>query len=314
MRIRLPILSALIAVLLLVPAQAGAQFKSDAFSQDYSNGEEDNGEGKPLFSLGEYFRGLAHKDTLKIGTVIAGSSVFIGGAQIYNRDYWKLPIIYGGLGATVGLGFYYRKQYTTSLEAYNAAIELDPDAPYTVNDKAHLTSNLLFAGGALVYWGALMDGTIRFKDERDHSPGKATIYSILVPGLGQAYNGEYWKIPIYWGCLVGAYHYWNINKTNYEKYRRIYIAATEDPSYSGPFSAETAVYYRDVFREYRDYSVLAMAAFYLIQVIDANVFSYMRDFEVTDDLAVKIRPTIITPNTQWAAAPSAMGVSIGLRF
>ena len=99
------------------------------------------------------------------------------------------------------------------------------------------------------------------------------------------------------------------------KYRNIYIDATTSAEYSGPFSAETALYYRDIFRRYRDYSVLAIAAFYLLQVIDANVFSYMNDFEVNEDITLKIKPTLITPDLQFAARPvNAVGVSLGISF
>ena len=259
---------------------------------------------------------LSHKDTIQIGTSFAGSMVLIGGQQIYNRQYWKLPIIYGGLGATVGLGFHYRSQYTRSLADYNAALELDPEAPYTVNDKAKNLSTYLFAGGALIYWGTLMDGVINFESDRYPLPGRATLYSLLFPGLGQIYNHEYWKVPIYWGFLIGSYHYWTVNRTNYLKYKNIYLQATsEDVQYEGPFPAETALYYRDIFRRYRDYSVLAIAASYLLQVIDANVFAYMQDFEVNEDITMRIRPTLISPDIQIASRPmNAVGVSLGISF
>ena len=160
----LPIL-AVLAGILSVSGTARAQFKSDAFSQNYGTSDSDTAQ-KPLFSVKDYIRGIAHKDTILIGTSFAGSVVLIGGQQIYNRQYWKLPIIYGGLGATVGFGLHYRKQYTRSLADYNAALELDPETPYTVDDQAHRMSNWLFAGGALLYWGTMMDGVINFKSDR----------------------------------------------------------------------------------------------------------------------------------------------------
>lgn len=305
----------LLAACLAVPRTASAQFKRDAFSQNYGTSSEADSAQAPLFSVKDYIRGIAHKDTIQIGTSFAGSLILIGGQQIYNKQYWKLPVIYGGIGTTVGLGFHYRSQYTRSLNAYNAALELDPEAPYTVNDHAKQVSTYLFAGGAFLYWATLMDGVVNFKSDRYPLPGRATLYSLLVPGLGQVYNHEYWKVPIYWGCLIGGYHFWALNKANYTKYRNIYIAATSGEQYDGPFSAETALYYRDIFRRYRDYSVLAMAAFYLLQVIDANVFSYMSDFEVNDDLSLQIRPTVITPEFQYAARPvNAVGLSLGISF
>lgn len=314
MRKRVLPLLLLLTVLLSFPRIAHAQFKSEAFSQNYGTSDADTAQ-KPLFSVKDYIRGIAHKDTIQIGTSFAGSMVLIGGQQIYNKQYWKLPIIYGGLGATVGLGFHYRGQYTRSLSAYQSALELDPETPYTVNDKAKQLSTYLFAGGALIYWGTLMDGVINFESDRYPLPGRATLYSLLMPGLGQVYNHEYWKVPVYWGCLIGAYHYWALNKRNYTKYRNIYLEATGEGTYTGPISGETALYYRDIYRRYRDYSVLAIAAFYLIQVIDANVFAYMQDFEVNEDIALHIRPSVITPDFQFASRPvNAVGISLGFTF
>ena len=315
MRRPLLFLLAALAVCLVFHGNASAQFKSEAFSQNnYGISDADTAQ-KPLFSVKDYIRGIAHKDTIQIGTSFAGSMILVGGQQIYNKQYWKLPVIYGGLGATVGLGFHYRSQYTRSLDAYNAALELDPETPYTVNDHAKKMSTYLFAGGAFIYWVTLMDGVVNFPSERYPLPGRATLYSLLFPGLGQVYNHDYWKVPVYWGCLIGAYHYWALNKRNYLKYKAIYLDATSGGEYKGPFSAETALYYRDIFRRYRDYSVLAIAGFYLIQVIDANVFSYMNDFEVNEDISLHIKPTLITPDVQFACRPvNAVGVSLGFTF
>lgn len=299
---------------------ASAQFKSDPFGNGFG-GDDPNAQldsAEAVFSLKEYLAGLQHKQELKIGNLAGGSALFIGGQQIYERKYWKLPIIYGGLGATVGGGFYYHNKYKQSLDAYNEAFNIDPLTTLTVDEKSKKMSTYLFAGGALLYWGTMMDGVINFPSDNPHHPGKATLYSILMPGLGQAYNGEYWKIPIYWGFLAGTMHYLNVNSVNYKRFKRIHNeATTPDSGYDGTITAETALYYRDVYRRYRDWSVVAIAAAYLIQVIDANVFAYMQDFEVNDDIAMHVTPTVITPDTQFAlntTAPSAFGVSLGFRF
>ncbi|MDO5442123.1 MAG: DUF5683 domain-containing protein [Bacteroidia bacterium] len=311
----------IMSLVLLLPAQSAyAQFKSEAFSNGFG-GEGDAApadSAEAIFSIKEYFAGLSHKQELKIGTLAGGSAVFIGGQQIYNKQYWKLPIIYGGLGATVGGGFYYRNKYQKSLDAYNTALEFNPETPLTVDNKAKTMSTLMFAGGALVYWGAMMDGVISYPTDNPHHPGKATLYSILLPGLGQAYNGEGWKIPIYWGILLGTCHYLDANQTSYKRFKRIHNEATDpEGSYSEGISAQTALYYRDVYRRYRDWSVVAIAAAYLLQVIDANVFAYMQDFEVNDDISMDIRPALITPDTQYAlntGSTTAFGVSLGFRF
>jgi len=168
-----------------------------------------------------------------------------------------------------------------------------------------------------------MDGVICYKNttQMHPHPGKSTLYSILLPGLGQAYNGEFWKIPIYWAGIIGAWHYYDTNNVNYKRFKAIHNEATaENSTYTGPVSAETALYYRNIYRRYRDYSAVALLGFYLLQVIDANVFAYMQDFEVTDDISMKVSPTVIYPQDNYAmrqnlsSGQSAFGLRVGLTF
>ena len=289
--------------------EGNAQFKEGAFTQTYNDEADTTGvrdTSDKLFSFKEFFGGLAHKNQMKIGTMFAGSIVLPGTAQIYNKQYWKLPIIYGGIGALAGTGGYY-------LHKYNQSGGTDI--------QAKTTGTCLLLGAGLVYWGSLMDGVASYKSNRTPDPGRATIYSILLPGLGQIYNGEYFKVPIYWGCLLGAAHFWVNNNTNYERFKRIHNEATTNPNYSEGISGETAKWYRDEYRRYRDYSILATVAFYLLQVIDANVFAYMHDFEVSDDIALRLEPAVIVPDNLYAIhtnsyniGQNAIGMRLGLRF
>ena len=304
----------ILALLFAFSMQSHAQFREEAFNQSY-NEPSDTTSAKDsvaqMWTFREFFRGIAHKDTLRIGSLFAGATVFVGAEQIYNKQYWKLPIVYGGLGATIGLGIHYNKQFKDSGNQH------DKDM-----------SKYMFASAGFLYWATLMDGAFNYRRDVPHQPGKATIYSILVPGLGQAYNGEYWKIPIYWGLMIGSYHFWDQNRTNYKKYKRIHnLATTEDSGYDGRITAEQALYYRNVFRRYRDYSVVAFIGSYLLQIIDANVFAYLQDFEVSDNLSIKISPTIISTYNEYAfnaggpasfGAPmygiDAMGLKVGFTF
>ena len=311
---------------------ASAQFKQDAFRQTYADTTltEYKDTTDKLFSFKEFFGGVGHKHEARIGTLFAGSTVFIGSYQIYNKQYWKLPIVYGGIGTGIGLGTYYTVKYKQSvkahdksLEAYNEAYAIDPNTPLTVSPVDTRSKTLgicMFGMAAAFYWATLMDGAATYKRGVYPQAGKATIYSILLPGLGQAYNGEYWKIPIYWGGLVASVHYYNLNNTNYLRYKRIYNEATDPESTTKPpISADAALYYRDVFRRWRDYSIVAILGVYLLQIIDANVFAYMQDFDVSDDLSMHIAPAVITPETTYAMrhtpfAPTGYGLSVGFRF
>ena len=116
--------------------------------------------------------------------------------------------------------------------------------------------------------------------------------------------------------MIGSYHYWSTNNTNYKRYKRIHNEATaEDSTYEGLIPAERALYYRNAFRRFRDYSMVALVGSYLLQVIDANVFSYMQDFEVNDDLSMRVGPAVIPQNNEYALlGNSALGLKVGFTF
>jgi hypothetical protein len=332
-------ISAIIFCLVFFAQHGNAQFKEGAFTQNYNESGDSlatSDSVDKLFSFKEFFGGLGHKNPLKIGTMTAGSTIFIGASQIYNRDYWKLPIIYGGIGSLAGTGGYYLHKYSQSKKAYDSFMTQKADfeavhgttypfnAP-VLDTKSKNTGTWLMVGAGLIYWGALLDGVVCFESDRKPDPGRATLYSMLLPGLGQIYNGELFKVPIYWGCLAGSIHFLTNNNTNYVRFKRIHNEATStDPQISGkvPISGETAKWYRDVYRRYRDYSIVATVAFYLLQVIDANVFAYMNDFEVDDDISLNLEPTVILPDNAYAinstrpysGGVNAVGLKLGITF
>ena len=189
---KLRIISFLAAALLAPAVLHGQarddQFKKDAFSQNYTDtSKQAKPDSSQLFSFRQYFGSLAHKRPGNIQNLFIGSTVFVGGGQIYNRQYWKLPVVYGGIGAGVGMGIHFNNQYKA-----------------TGDEKFKQYSTWSYIGAGLVWWGSLMDMTANFKSDRHPEPGRSTLYSILLPGLGQIYNGEYWKVPIYMGVTNGS--------------------------------------------------------------------------------------------------------------
>ncbi len=300
---------AFVALMVLHTFSASAQFRDEAFKQNYNDTtyKTQTDTTDKLFSFKELFRGLGHKQEIKIGTMFGGAVMFPGSGQIYNRDYWKLPIVYGGIGACLGTAAYYNVKYNQSVAAGN------PIQQYKTNYI------WLYVGAGLVYWGSLMDATAFYPSDGKPSSGRAAIYSALLPGLGQAYNGEYWKIPVYYTGLLAAGYFVYFNNLNYVRFKRIYAEATNpEISYSGPVTSDQAKYYKDSYRRLRDYSIVALGLVYILQIIDANVFAVMYDFEVTDDISIRMEPTVITPDNNFAfkGGPSgeAVGMKIGINF
>lgn len=289
-------LFALSAGILLSGVAASAQFREEAFSQQYNDDPASAADTTDvLFSFKEYFGGLRHRRDIKIGTMFIGSTVFVGGSQIYNRDYWKLPIVYSAVGGGLGAGIY-------------------------LNTRGnHDAAKWCFAGAGFAYWATLMDGVTSYRPADYPHAGKATLYSLLVPGLGQIYNREYWKLPLYLGLMGFGVHCYSDYSRNFERFRSIYKEASELGSeYTGPVSANLALYYRNIYRRYRDYALLCIAGLYLLQVMDANVFSYMHNFEVDDDISLRMEPTVMMPDMQFASAGGglhpAFGLKLGLNF
>lgn len=271
------------------------------------NTSSDSTEQVDQYTIKRYFKSLAHKDTMAIGWAFAGSILLPGTGQIYNGDYWKLPILYCGIGGMIGGGCYYNSQFKKTGSSI---------------DKRN--SNIFFIGAAVFYWAQLLDGAASYQTYRPHLPGRATVYSTLLPGLGQIYNREYWKLPIYYTALAVSGYCWYYNNMQYRRFQSYYIKASNpDGGYTGTLSAENLQYYRDLYRRYRDYSILATVLLYILQIIDADVFGTMSDLNDSQpSVSMKLEPTVIYPistdfNHSYAVtglSSGALGFQLSVRF
>ncbi len=255
---------------------------------------------KPSFTIPMYFRALMHKDTMKIQHMFAGSLLLPGSAQIYNRQMWKVPVIYGALGGFIGGAAAFNSSYKSSGKT-----------------SAKNMRNLMIAGAALTYYSSILDGVISFKSVEDPLPARASLYSALLPGLGQAYNGDYWKIPIFYGGFVVSGYCWAFNQKQYKRYKNMYIKAyAMGNEYNGQLTLDNMIWYRDKFRRFRDYSVIATVLIYALNIIDANVFAHFNNFDISDDLSINLEPTLIEPINNYTPVISNnyYGQAIGLKM
>lgn len=122
---------------------------------------------------------------------------------------------------------------------------------------------------------------------------KATVMSAVVPGLGQAYNKKYWKIPVIYAAL-GGLGYWGINNHQQYKYYSNNLRALydEDPNTlnTTPYSSSQLISQKNYYKKYRDIAIMAGAIVYAINIIDANVDAHLKTFDVSDDLSLKVHP------------------------
>ncbi len=125
-----------------------------------------------------------------------------------------------------------------------------------------------------------------------HSAKKAAVLSASIPGAGQIYNKKYWKAPLVWAMVGGSVYYFIYNQQIYIDYRNNYrIRVDNDPNTSDNYSFLTNTQLkgqRDNARQSRDLSILMMAIAYSLNIIDANVDGHLYNFDVSDNLSMKV--------------------------
>lgn len=130
---------------------------------------------------------------------------------------------------------------------------------------------------------------------RIHSPARAARLSAILPGLGQAYNRKYWKIPVVYAALGTSGYYIHHNNKKYQEYREAYIARTDDDTSTVTkirYSTENIRQRREYYRRNLELSILITAGIYLLNIVDATVDAHLFYFDVSDDLTVKLEPEV----------------------
>ncbi len=128
------------------------------------------------------------------------------------------------------------------------------------------------------------------KDEYEPlAPAKAAFYSAVLPGLGQVYNKRYWKIPvIYAGMAAGVYFYKQQDK-DYDRFRNAYkrrLAGYTDDEFQG-ISNDRLINAQKSSQKNKSISIIVTAAFYFLNIVDANVDAHLRQYEVSEDLSLQ---------------------------
>jgi len=154
------------------------------------------------------------------------------------------------------------------------------------------------------------------KDEKYHNPKKATIYSAVLPGLGQAYNKKYWKIPIIYGAM-GTLTYMAVeNNKKYKIYREAYQFRTDDKTetvddFVGLYNDENLKILREAYRRDFEFMCVLTIVSYLVNIIDASVDAHLFEFDVSDDLSLRFEPFA---ENLYIAKNNIAGFKLSLKF
>ena len=159
---------------------------------------------------------------------------------------------------------------------------------------------------------------------------KSVWLAAVVPGLGQIYNRQYWKVPIIYGGALGLAYGITWNDRMFVDYKKGYVDLMDkDPNtnyfeYLLPegvtLNNSNKDYYTrviktklDNYRRYRDLCIIASAVFYLLTIIDAYVDAQMFDYDINPDLSLEVVPTVIAPSAAHEQE-SSVGLSCKLKF
>ena len=134
--------------------------------------------------------------------------------------------------------------------------------------------------------------------EQNHSPKKAMLLSTVLPGAGQVYNKKWWKVPIiYAGIGISVYAaMWN--KDQFDNYRNAWNIrndGNEDTKdeYDGIYSDLQLIQIQNYYDKNREVSIAFAVGFYALNILDANVDAHLFEFDVSDDLSMKVEPTVM---------------------
>lgn len=126
------------------------------------------------------------------------------------------------------------------------------------------------------------------------NPKKAGLYSAIVPGTGQLYNRQYWKIPVIYAGVGAAVYFIQYNYKQYQTYRKAYIGRLNNPTPTDEFvniySTPALQQLQDGYKRYLDMSILFTGLGYTLQVIDAVVFAHLKNFDISRDLSMRMQP------------------------
>lgn len=153
---------------------------------------------------------------------------------------------------------------------------------------------------------------------KPHSPRKATLYSMVLPGLGQIYNKKYWKVPVLYAG-IGALTYMGIqNNREYKRWHEAYLytisnaTTPTDNELVGKYDAEQLKSQSNYYRRNLELTYIFGSFLYILNIVDAAVDAHLFNYDISDDLSLHLLPEPIQPYRQ--PAPFSPGASPAMAF
>ena len=249
-------------------------------------------------------------DSMSLRKVSMFSAVMPGFGQIYNKQYWKLPILYSTVGASLGMWIHQSNKYKPLKEQFEAMTDQGLKRTEEMNSLQremikHNTLKQTFMFTTIAsYIYFIGDAAVNYATNEVSAVNKATTLSTICPGAGQIYNKSYWRVPLVVGGFATTIYCIDWNNRGYQRFKKAYrlrfdydtnpeLYPNGSPDeFGGRYASSFLKNLRNSYRRNRDLCIILTAGIYLLQIMDAHVDAHLRDYDISDDLSVDVTPVL----------------------
>ena len=174
------------------------------------------------------------------------------------------------------------------------------------------------------------NNTIQLKETWVPNPKKALWLAIAFPGGGQIYNRKYWKLPLIYGGFLGCFYAISWNNTMYRDYSQAFVDIMDNDPNTNSYNNFLPPTYdvnsnlerlqnlfkkkKNYYRRYRDMSIFIAIGVYALSVIDAYVDAELSSFDISKDLSMKVKPSVVTDKAMANTNGNSYGLKCAIAF
>ena len=276
-------------------------------------------------------------DSMSLRRVTLTSLVLPGFGQIYNKQYWKLPILYGTVGTSLGLCLWGNSKYQPLKSKFESLTDQGLYRTHEMNAvqsemiKYNTIRQAFMVTTIASYLYFIGDAVMKYSTSEVSNVNKATTLAMICPGAGQIYNKSYWRVPIVVGGFATTIYCIDWNNRGYQRFQKAYRLLSEyesnpDPTlypngspdeFNGRYSSSFLKNLRNSYRRNRDLCIILTAGLYILQAVDAHVDAHLRDYDISKDLSVSLSPVIgysYNRMAPYSGGGATIGMNLGFTF
>ena len=276
-------------------------------------------------------------DSMSLRRVCLTSAVLPGFGQIYNKQYWKLPILYGTVGTSLGMCLWSDSKYKPLKAEFESLTDKGLSRTPEMNAvqremiKYNTMRQVFMVSTIASYVYFLGDACLKYSTSEVSHINRATTLAMICPGAGQIYNKSYWRVPIVVGGFATTIYCIDWNNRGYQRFQKAYRLLSEyesnpDPTlypngspdeFNGRYSASFLKNLRNSYRRNRDLCIILTAGLYILQIVDAHVDAHLRDYDISRDLSVSLTPAVgytFNRMAPYSGGGTTVGMNLSLTF